>query len=103
MLALIGRLLLWKALPNGRTTTFFTIWAGRTRNPARHRAWLRADLESVFGQLAAGVITARIARRPPRRVRHRRRQGGRRPRRLLSRATSAQAGSRVVAGFSRKS
>ncbi|MCE7002458.1 medium chain dehydrogenase/reductase family protein [Kibdelosporangium philippinense] len=57
VLALIGRLLAWKALPNGRTATFFNIWAGRKRNPAQ----LKADLEAVFNQLAAGVITARIA------------------------------------------
>lgn len=62
ILALVGRLLLWRVLPNGRTTTFFNIWAGRKRNPERHRAQLRADLEAVFSQLAAGVISARIAR-----------------------------------------
>ncbi|MFD8498140.1 medium chain dehydrogenase/reductase family protein [Amycolatopsis sp. NPDC059657] len=62
VLALVGRLLLWRALPNGRTTTFFNIWAGRKRNPAKHRAQLKADLEVVFGQLADGVISARIAR-----------------------------------------
>jgi NADPH:quinone reductase-like Zn-dependent oxidoreductase len=62
VLALLGKLLLWRALPNGRTTTFFNIWAGRKRNPAKHRAQLAADLQAVFAQLAAGVITARIAR-----------------------------------------
>ncbi|QUQ68680.1 medium chain dehydrogenase/reductase family protein [Kutzneria sp. CA-103260] len=62
VLALIGRLLLWNVLPNGRSTTFFNIWAGSKRNAVKHRAQLRADLEAVFAQLSAGVITARIAR-----------------------------------------
>ncbi|MFE9292205.1 medium chain dehydrogenase/reductase family protein [Streptomyces niveus] len=63
--ALFARLLLWRVLPNGRSTTFFNLWAGRTRNPRRHRAELRADLEALFEHLAAGHITARIARAFP--------------------------------------
>ncbi|ALG10643.1 medium chain dehydrogenase/reductase family protein [Kibdelosporangium phytohabitans] len=65
VLALIGQLLLWNALPNGRSATFFNIWAGRKFNPQRHQAALRADMEAVFGQVAAGVISARIARSFP--------------------------------------
>ncbi|ONI81585.1 NADPH:quinone reductase [Actinosynnema sp. ALI-1.44] len=65
VLALIGQLLLWNALPNGRSATFFNIWAGRKLNPQRHQAALRADMEAVFGQVAAGAITARIARAFP--------------------------------------
>lgn len=63
--ALFARLLLWRVLPNGRSTTFFNLWAGRTRNPRRHRAELRADLEALFDHLAAGHIAARIARAFP--------------------------------------
>ncbi|GAB3828564.1 medium chain dehydrogenase/reductase family protein [Kribbella italica] len=64
ILALFGRLALWNLLPNGRSATFFNLWSGR-RRLERHRAELRADLEAVFGQLAAGEITARIARAFP--------------------------------------
>lgn len=64
VLALIGKLVLWNLLPNGKSATFFNLWAGR-RRLAQHRAELRADLEAVFGQLAAGDITARIARAFP--------------------------------------
>ena len=32
---LIGRLLLWNALPNGRHASFFNLWAGRRRNTTR--------------------------------------------------------------------
>ncbi|MFI5728514.1 medium chain dehydrogenase/reductase family protein [Kribbella sp. NPDC051587] len=64
VLALIGRLLLWNLLPNGKSATFFNLWAGR-RRLAKHQAEMRTDLEAVFGQLAAGDITARIARAFP--------------------------------------
>ncbi|WP_033296113.1 medium chain dehydrogenase/reductase family protein [Amycolatopsis jejuensis] len=65
ILALMARLLLWRALPNGRTTTFFNLWAGRKRNVERYRTQLRADLDAVFEDLAQGTITARIARAFP--------------------------------------
>ncbi|MFF1817528.1 medium chain dehydrogenase/reductase family protein [Kribbella sp. NPDC058245] len=64
VLALIGQLLLWNLLPNGKSATFFNLWAGR-RRLAKHQAEMRTDLEAVFGQLAAGDITARIARAFP--------------------------------------
>ncbi|MET9555204.1 medium chain dehydrogenase/reductase family protein [Streptomyces sp. NPDC006645] len=63
--ALFARLLLWRVLPNGRSTTFFNLWAGRRRNPRRHRVEVRADLEAVFDHLAAGHIAVRIARAFP--------------------------------------
>jgi NADPH:quinone reductase-like Zn-dependent oxidoreductase len=65
VLALIGRLVLWNLLPNGRSATFFNLWAGKARRPERHQAELRADLEAVFALLAGGEITARIARAFP--------------------------------------
>ena len=34
VLRLIGRLMLWNALPNGRRATFFNLWAGKRRTPA---------------------------------------------------------------------
>lgn len=65
VLALIGRLVTWNLLPNGRSATFFNLWAGKARRPERHQAEVRTDLEGVFAQLAAGDITARIARAFP--------------------------------------
>lgn len=62
VLALFAKLLVWHALPNGRSATFYNLWAGRTRHPDRFRAELRADLTAVFDQLLAGEITARVAR-----------------------------------------
>ena len=64
VLALFARLFLWNILPNGRSATFFNLWAGR-RRLARHQAQLRTDLEAVFTQLSAGDLTARIARAFP--------------------------------------
>ncbi|GAA2101334.1 medium chain dehydrogenase/reductase family protein [Streptomyces albiaxialis] len=49
----------------GRTVTSVDLWSGRERNPRSHRAELHADLHAVFGHLAAGEITARIARAFP--------------------------------------
>jgi NADPH:quinone reductase-like Zn-dependent oxidoreductase len=62
VLALLGRLVTWNLLPNGRSATFFNLWAGKARRPERFQTELRADLEAVLGLLAAGEITARIAR-----------------------------------------
>ena len=65
VLKLIARLLPWNMLPNGRKATFFNLWAGRKRRPARYRAQLREDLGAVLGLLADGVITPQIARTFP--------------------------------------
>ncbi|WP_037863709.1 medium chain dehydrogenase/reductase family protein [Streptomyces sp. NRRL S-340] len=62
VLALVGRLLLWNALPNGRHAHFFNLWAGRARRPERFRALLREDLAQVFALLRSGALTARIDR-----------------------------------------
>ncbi|MFF2993635.1 medium chain dehydrogenase/reductase family protein [Streptomyces sp. NPDC057950] len=64
VLKLVGRLLLWKALPNGRRTHFYNIWAGK-RRAAAFRDRLRTDLGQVFGLLADGAITAQVAARVP--------------------------------------
>jgi NADPH:quinone reductase-like Zn-dependent oxidoreductase len=60
VLALFARLLVWRLLPNGRSATFFNLWAGR-RDARRYRAALAADLTAVFALLDAGAVTARIA------------------------------------------
>jgi NADPH:quinone reductase-like Zn-dependent oxidoreductase len=64
VLKLLGRLTLWNVLPNGRSATFFNLWAGaRRRN--RFRASLRADLTAVLQLLAQGAITPQVAREFP--------------------------------------
>ncbi|GAA3560563.1 medium chain dehydrogenase/reductase family protein [Kribbella ginsengisoli] len=65
VLALFGRLFLWNLLPNGKSATFFNLWAGKARRPERYQTELRTDLEAVLALLAAGEITARIARAFP--------------------------------------
>ncbi|MFE5139688.1 medium chain dehydrogenase/reductase family protein [Streptomyces fagopyri] len=64
VLKLVGRLLLWKALPNGRRTHFYNIWAGK-RRAAAFQERLRTDLGQVFALLAQGAITAQVAARVP--------------------------------------
>ena len=61
---LIGRLLLWNALPNGRHASFFNLWAGR-RNAKRFQARVRDDLGHVLRLVAEGAITPQIAARFP--------------------------------------
>jgi NADPH:quinone reductase-like Zn-dependent oxidoreductase len=41
------------------------VWAGRRLRPAAFRARLGADLTTVLGLLADGVLTAQIAARLP--------------------------------------
>lgn len=64
VLKLVGRLFLWKLLPNGRRTHFYNIWAGK-RRPAAFHARLRTDLGQVFALLADGTIKAQVAARIP--------------------------------------
>jgi NADPH:quinone reductase-like Zn-dependent oxidoreductase len=64
VLKLFARLLWWNALPNGRTTRFFNIWAGK-RNAARFRARLTRDLGAVFALLADGSLRPQVAARVP--------------------------------------
>jgi len=64
VLKLIGRLVIWNLLPNGRSAHFYNFWAGRRRIDA-FRARLREDLTSVLRLLADGVLTAQVAARFP--------------------------------------
>ena len=64
MLKLVGRLLLWHLLPNGRSAKFYNFWAGK-RRLAAFRARLSEDLTTVLGLLADGVLTAQVAARFP--------------------------------------
>ncbi len=61
VLKILGRVLLWNSLPNGRNAYFFNVWAGRSFAKNKFRARLRADLTRVFAALRDGEITAQIA------------------------------------------
>ncbi len=65
VLKLIAKLRVWNALPNGRSATFFNLWAGYRFRRARFREQLRADLTQVFGLLRDGVLEPQIAARYP--------------------------------------
>ena len=64
VLKLFARLALWNVLPNGRSATFYNLWAGRRRLDA-FRSRLRDDLTAVLTLLAGGVLTAQVAARFP--------------------------------------
>ncbi len=64
-LAVLARLAWWDLLPDGRAAGFYSVWSGRLLRPTRFRARLRADLTTVLGLLADGVLTAQVAARLP--------------------------------------
>lgn len=64
VLALVGRVLLWNLLPNGRRARFYNFWAGR-RRPARFYRRLSDDLTQVLERLGAGALTPQVAARLP--------------------------------------
>jgi NADPH:quinone reductase-like Zn-dependent oxidoreductase len=55
----IARMYLWRFLPGGKHTRFYSINAMR----ARHPAWFHEDLERLLGLLATHVIRPRVAER----------------------------------------
>jgi NADPH:quinone reductase-like Zn-dependent oxidoreductase len=63
VLKLFAKLTVWNVLPNGRSATFFNLWAGKRLRPGRFRAQLREDLGHVFELLRDGAITPQIAAR----------------------------------------
>ncbi|MFJ3792691.1 medium chain dehydrogenase/reductase family protein [Kitasatospora sp. NPDC090091] len=65
VLKILARTWLWNTLPNGRSASFYNIWAGRALAKDRFRARLDADLTEVFAALRRGDITAPIAARLP--------------------------------------
>jgi NADPH:quinone reductase-like Zn-dependent oxidoreductase len=65
ILKIMARTMLWTALPNGRSASFFNIWAGKKLNQNRFRARLTADLTEVFAALRRGEITTAVAARLP--------------------------------------
>jgi NADPH2:quinone reductase len=62
---LVVRLLAWNALPNGRRTSFFNLWAGLRLRPDRYWSDVREDLGRVLELLAQGEITAQVAAEYP--------------------------------------
>jgi NADPH:quinone reductase-like Zn-dependent oxidoreductase len=65
VLKLLAKLTAWNVLPNGRSATFFNLWAGRRFRKDRFRAQLREDLGHVMDLLAQDAITPQIAARFP--------------------------------------
>jgi NADPH2:quinone reductase len=57
----LAKLTAWNVLPNGRSATFFNLWAGKRFRKDRFRAQLREDLGHVMDQLGQGAISAQIA------------------------------------------
>src|SRR5262245_11980562 len=55
----IGRLYLWRLLPSGTRARFYSVNAMR----ARHPTWFKEDLERLFGLLATGAVSPRVAER----------------------------------------
>jgi NADPH:quinone reductase-like Zn-dependent oxidoreductase len=60
---LLARLTVWNVLPNGRSASFFNLWAGARFRKARFRAQLRNDLTRVLELVRDGAITPQIAAR----------------------------------------
>jgi NADPH:quinone reductase-like Zn-dependent oxidoreductase len=65
VLKILARTMLWNILPNGRSASFFNVWAGRKLHRDRFRTRLHADLGEVFAALLRGDISAPIAARLP--------------------------------------
>jgi synaptic vesicle membrane protein VAT-1 len=65
VLKIVLRAMLWTALPNGRSASFFNIWAGKKLNQNRFRDRLTADLTEVFAALRRGEITTAVAAQLP--------------------------------------
>ena len=59
ILASIARMYLWRFLPGGKRTRFYSINAMRVRHPA----WFHEDLERLFALLATHAIRPRVAER----------------------------------------
>jgi len=55
----IARLYLWRLLPGGKRARFYSVNAMR----ARHLSWFKEDLERLFGLLATGAVSPRVAER----------------------------------------
>lgn len=64
-LKMVGQIVVWTALPNGRRASFYDFWSGKTITPRVFRRRQHEDLGRVLDLLAQGVITPYIAARFP--------------------------------------
>lgn len=64
-LTVLGKVLLWQLLPNGRRAAFYNIWSGHTLRPARFRRRLTEDVHAVLALLADGRLRPQVAARLP--------------------------------------
>ncbi|MFC4454806.1 medium chain dehydrogenase/reductase family protein [Deinococcus sonorensis] len=62
---MLGQIVLWSALPNGRRASFYDFWSGKTLRPAVFRRHQHEDLAQVLSLLAEGAISAQVAARFP--------------------------------------
>ena len=62
---MVGQIIAWTALPNGRRATFYDFWSGKTITPRAFRRRQHEDLGRVLDLLAQGLITPYIAARFP--------------------------------------
>jgi NADPH2:quinone reductase len=63
VLKLLAKLTVWNLLPNGKSASFFNLWAGRRFRKDRFRAQLREDLGHVLELVRDGAVTPQIAAR----------------------------------------
>jgi NADPH:quinone reductase-like Zn-dependent oxidoreductase len=63
VLKLLAKLTVWNLLPNGKSASFFNLWAGRRFHHARFRTELREDLGHVLELVRDGAVTPQIAAR----------------------------------------
>ncbi|MFZ7089413.1 medium chain dehydrogenase/reductase family protein [Curtobacterium sp. RRHDQ10] len=62
---MIGRIVLWNVVPNGRRASFYDFWGGKRVRPTMFRRRQHEDLSAVLDLLAQGVITPAVAARFP--------------------------------------
>lgn len=61
----LGQIVLWTALPNGRRASFYDFWGGKRFRPAAFRKRQHQDLAAVLDLLAEGAIVPAVAARFP--------------------------------------
>ncbi|WP_161883645.1 medium chain dehydrogenase/reductase family protein [Deinococcus alpinitundrae] len=64
-LKMVGQIIAWTVLPNGRRASFYDFWSGKTFSPKRFRQRQHEALRQVLDLLAQGVIRPYIAARFP--------------------------------------
>jgi NADPH:quinone reductase-like Zn-dependent oxidoreductase len=63
VLKLLAKLTVWNLLPNGKSASFFNLWAGRRFRKDRFRRQLRDDLGHVLELVRDGAVAPQIAAR----------------------------------------